>query len=140
MIQDISERKKAEEHQRLLINELNHRVKNTLATVQSITTQTLRGSVTPVETREALESRLFALSRAHNVLTRENWEGALRHEIIGVVLAPYCNGKEGRIRIQGGRAHLVPRIALALSMAIHERGQVRGALKRGRAGSSDLGG
>ncbi|MFC5086574.1 PAS domain-containing sensor histidine kinase [Microvirga arabica] len=120
VIQDISERKKAEEHQRLLINELNHRVKNTLATVQSIATQTLRGSETPLEVREALESRLFALSRAHNVLTRESWEGALLHEIVGDVIEPYGNGREGRIRVQGGRVHLVPRMALALSMAVHE--------------------
>jgi PAS domain S-box-containing protein len=120
VIQDVSERKKAEEHQRLLINELNHRVKNTLATVQSIATQTLRGSETPVETREALESRLFALSRAHNVLTRENWEGALLHDIIGDVIEPYGSGREGRIRCHGGRVHLVPRMALALSMAVHE--------------------
>jgi PAS domain S-box-containing protein len=120
VVRDISERKMAEEHQRLLIHELNHRVKNTLATVQSIAAQTLRGSGAPVETREALESRLFALSRAHNVLTRENWEGALLHEIIADVIEPYSNGREGRIRCQGGRVHLVPRMALALSLALHE--------------------
>jgi len=120
VIQDIGERKKAEEYQRLLIHELNHRVKNTLATVQSIATQTLRGSETPVETREALESRLFALSRAHNVLTRENWEGALLHEIIGDVIEPYSSGGKDRIRCHGGRVHLVPRMALALAMAVHE--------------------
>jgi PAS domain S-box-containing protein len=120
VIQDITNRKRAEEHQRLLIHELNHRVKNTLATVQSIATQTLRGSETPIEIREALESRLFALSRAHNVLTRENWEGALLHEIIEDIIEPYSNGREGRIRLQGGQVHLIPRMALALSMAIHE--------------------
>lgn len=120
VIQDISERKKAEEHRELLIHELNHRVKNTLATVQSIATQTLRGAGTPVEVREALESRLFALSRAHNVLTRENWEGALLHDIIDEVIEPYRSGREGRIRLQGGRVHLVPRMALALSLALHE--------------------
>ena len=120
VIHDISERKKAEEHQQLLINELNHRVKNTLATVQSIATQTLRGSTTPVETREALESRLFALSRTHNVLTRGNWEGALLHEIVDDVIAPYSSGREGRLRCRGGRVYLVPRMALALSMAVHE--------------------
>jgi PAS domain S-box-containing protein len=120
VIQDISERKKAEEHRELLIHELNHRVKNTLATVQSIAMQTLRGSETPLETREALESRLFALSRTHNVLTRENWEGALLHEIIGDVIEPYSGGREGRIQCHGGRIHLAPRMALALSMAMHE--------------------
>ncbi|MCB8821448.1 PAS domain-containing sensor histidine kinase [Microvirga rosea] len=120
VIQDISDRKRAEEHQQLLIHELNHRVKNTLATVQSITMQTLRGSETPRTTSEALESRLFALSRAHNVLTRENWEGALLHDVVSEVLEPYRSGREGRIQCQGGRVHLAPRMALALSMAIHE--------------------
>ncbi|MFD0464766.1 PAS domain S-box protein [Microvirga aerilata] len=71
---DITETKQWEEHQRLLINELNHRVKNTLATVQSIVGQTLRNAGTLDEAQAAFEGRLFALSRAHDVLTRENWE------------------------------------------------------------------
>ncbi len=121
VVRDISERKKAEEHQRLLVNELNHRVKNTLATVQSIVSQTLRISEAPRETREAMESRLFALSRAHNVLTRENWEGALLEDIVADVLEPYHGSdRRSRIHCRGSKVHLVPRMALALSMAVHE--------------------
>jgi PAS domain S-box-containing protein len=120
VVRDISERRKAEEHQQLLIHELNHRVKNTLATVQSIATQTLRNSGASQEAREALESRLIALSRAHDVLTRENWEGALLHDIVADVIQPYRSDREGRIRCQGGKVHLVPRMALALSLALHE--------------------
>jgi PAS domain S-box-containing protein len=121
VVRDISERKKAEEHQRLLVNELNHRVKNTLATVQSIVSQTLRTSEAPRETREAMESRLFALSRAHNVLTRENWEGALLEDIVADVLEPYHGSdRRSRIHCRGSKVHLVPRMALALSMAVHE--------------------
>ncbi len=120
VVRDISGRKKAEEHQQLLINELNHRVKNTLATVQSIASQTLRNSGASQEAREALESRLLALSRAHNVLTRENWEGALLHDLVADVFEPYRSDREGRIRCHGGKVHLVPRMALALSLALHE--------------------
>jgi PAS domain S-box-containing protein len=72
---DITEQKRWEEHQRLLIAELNHRVKNTLATVQSIASQTFKGEHQSNGTRQAFEGRLFALAKAHDVLTRENWEG-----------------------------------------------------------------
>jgi PAS domain S-box-containing protein len=76
VVMDITERKRWEEHQRLLINELNHRVKNTLSIVQSIATQTFRSEHQDSETRGAFEGRLFALAKAHDVLTRESWEGA----------------------------------------------------------------
>ncbi|MBM1174322.1 PAS domain S-box protein, partial [Microvirga arabica] len=79
---DITGRKRAEEHQRLLINELNHRVKNTLTTVQSIVFQTLRNAPTPEDAQTALSSRLIALSKAHDVLTRESWEAAGLHQIV----------------------------------------------------------
>jgi PAS domain S-box-containing protein len=82
---DITERRLAEEHQRLLINELNHRVKNTLATVQSIAAQSFRTASTAqdvVENRSAFEARIFALARAHDILTRESWESAGLVEII----------------------------------------------------------
>jgi PAS domain S-box-containing protein len=79
---DITERKAAEQHHRLLINELNHRVKNTLATVQSMAVQTSRNSEDREEVRRHLEGRLLALARAHDVLTRESWEGATLSAII----------------------------------------------------------
>jgi PAS domain S-box-containing protein len=120
VVRDISERRKAEEHRELLIHELNHRVKNTLATVQSIATQTLRSSNSSQEARTILESRLLALSRAHDVLTRENWEGADLHEIIGDASKPYQSDCQGRIHWQGPKVRLVPRMALALSLALHE--------------------
>jgi PAS domain S-box-containing protein len=120
VVRDVSERRKAEEHRELLIHELNHRVKNTLATVQSIATQTLRTSGASQEAREALESRLIALSRAHNVLTRENWEGALLHDLVTDVFEPSRGDREGRIQHRGGKVHLVPRMALALALALHE--------------------
>lgn len=117
---DATERKKAEEHQRLLIHELNHRVKNTLATVQSIASQTLRNAQTPEAANQALESRLFALSRVHDVLTRENWEAANLHEIVAQAVEPYRSHGEGRIQFAGPTIRVPPRMALALAMAFQE--------------------
>jgi PAS domain S-box-containing protein len=117
---DITQAKKAEEHQRLLINELNHRVKNTLATVQSVASQTLRNAETAEEARAALESRLLALSRAHDVLTRENWEGADLFEIVADAVEPYSNPGEDRLHLSGETIRLPPRMALALAMALQE--------------------
>ncbi|MFC4171731.1 PAS domain-containing protein [Microvirga sp. GCM10011540] len=116
---DISARKRGEEHQKLLINELNHRVKNTLASVQSITVQTLRTAATADSAKEALEGRLLALSRAHDVLTRENWEGAGLREIIGQAAEPYSSGQD-RLHVDGPEVRLSPRMALALAMALQE--------------------
>ncbi|MBL0405635.1 PAS domain-containing protein [Microvirga aerilata] len=117
---DITETKQWEEHQRLLINELNHRVKNTLATVQSIVGQTLRNAGTLDEAQAAFEGRLFALSRAHDVLTRENWEGAGLRAIVAEAVAPYGNAREDRLHLEGPDVRLPPRVALALAMALQE--------------------
>lgn len=85
---DISERKRAEDQQRLLLHELNHRVKNTLATVQAIVSQTLRSQPTSAGARAAVEQRLAALARAHDVLTREHWEGAGIRDIVAEAIEP----------------------------------------------------
>ena len=118
---DITGRKLWEERQRLLIHELNHRVKNTLATVQSIAAQTFRD--VDEESRpklKAFEERLFALARAHDVLTRENWEGAELREIIAEVLEPYRRLAGERFEVRGPHLRLKPSMALALAMALHE--------------------
>lgn len=117
---DITDRRIAEDHQRLLIHELNHRVKNTLATVQSIAAQTLRHAASPSQAREAFESRLMALSRAHDVLTRENWEGADLRDIVAEAIGPYSELKSDRIDVDGPDLRLAPRMALALAMALQE--------------------
>ncbi len=119
-VTDITERKRLEEHRELLVNELNHRVKNTLATVQSVATQTLRNARSPAQAREDLEERLLALSRAHDVLTRENWEGASIQEIIAGAVEAYRHRGEGRFSIKGPDLRLPPRTALALAMAAQE--------------------
>lgn len=117
---DITARKRWEEHQRLLVNELNHRVKNTLASVQSIASQSLRGAATPEEARRAVEARLQALARAHDVLTLQNWESASLHDIVARAVEPYGNARENRLHIRGPAVRVRPRMALSLAMALHE--------------------
>lgn len=119
---DITDRKKAEAHQQLLINELNHRVKNTLTTVQSIATQSLRNAHTTEEARAAVEGRLFALSRAHDVLTRENWDGAYLREVVQQAIESFQSPGGHRFELSGPDVRLPPRIALAIAMAIQELG------------------
>jgi two-component sensor histidine kinase len=113
---DITERKKAEEHRTLLVNELNNRVRNTLATVQAIAAQTLRGSDPSL--RRKLEARLMALSGAHSILTQENWEGAEIHQIVAEALKPHAAAD--RFEIGGPAIRLFPNTAVALSMSMHE--------------------
>jgi two-component sensor histidine kinase len=113
------ERARSDARQRLLINELNHRVKNALATVQSIAAHSFRLQE-PQAARAAFESRLFALSRTHDVLTRKNWEGANLREILDEALAPYRRDGAERFRIEGEPLQLPPRVALPIAMALHE--------------------
>ena len=122
VFQDISERKGFEQHLKLLINELNHRVKNTLATVQSMAGLTLRTSPTLEEAGARFDARLIALAGAHDVLTRENWEGADLQEIVGKAIAPYRSKEHDRFFVEGPDIALTPRFALALAMALHELG------------------
>ncbi len=119
-MRDIRAAKAVERRQHLLINELNHRVKNTLATVQAIAAQTLRSSATDVEARDAFEARLLALSKVHNVLTRENWEDVSLIDISAEVLAPHGGEDPARFRIDGPDVRLHPRLALPIAMALHE--------------------
>ena len=116
---DITDRKVAEAHQRLLINELNHRVKNTLAIVQAIAWQSLRMGGVPVEVRDAFEGRLAALSAAHNVLTRQSWEAGTITHIIEEATAPHHAG-DGRLILSGPALDLEPKTAVALGLAMHE--------------------
>ena len=120
MSMDITESHDAEAHQRLLMNELNHRVKNTLATVQSIAQQTIREGVDASSARQIFVDRLLALSAAHNVLTRRNWLGADLVEIVAQSIRAYDQTDRPRIRIRGPDARLIPQVAVGLSMALHE--------------------
>jgi two-component sensor histidine kinase len=115
---DISELVNAAEAQKVLINELNHRVKNTLATVQSIAMQTQRS--TPGAFSERFEARLMALSRAHDLLTRRQWTGVELQELLDQALSPFAGDGNLAVAMAGGDHMLSARAALALGMVVHE--------------------
>jgi PAS domain S-box-containing protein len=117
---EIGERERAQERQLLLIHELNHRVKNILAMVQSIATQTLSNADTPQDALHALDQRLLALARAHDVLTRESWNGADLTDIISGATAPHESSPGLRIRTHGPPVRLEPKAAVTLAMVLHE--------------------
>jgi two-component sensor histidine kinase len=115
---DISERKRWENHQRLLVGELNHRVKNTLAIVQSLTHQTFRAGSPPEQSIQAFEGRLQALAAAHNLLTRENWEAASIRDVIDGALRPFCS--DARCTVDGPPVRVPPQTAVSLTLTMHE--------------------
>jgi len=119
-MQDITERKQAEARQKLLIDELNHRVKNTLATVQSLAAQTARGTDTPEEFRQAFEGRLIALSQAHDQLTRRHWQSADLRDIVTGATGPHLSHPQEQLRLEGEAITVSPRIALTLALVLHE--------------------
>lgn len=116
---DITERKLAEERQRLLVNELNHRVKNSLAVVQAIARQTLRDGRDMTEAREALTARLLALAGAHDVLIHENLAGADLAEVIERAVLAQLDRPE-RVRLAGPPVGMPAHTVLSLSLALHE--------------------
>jgi two-component sensor histidine kinase len=114
---DITDRKRSETHQKMLMNELNHRVKNTLSTVQSVARRTLRTSDSMVDAERALSTRLVAIARAYDVLTRQNWQGAeVKASFEGIQNAYGL----GRITISGPEFHLSPANSVTLSLVAHE--------------------
>jgi PAS domain S-box-containing protein len=114
---DLSETKRAEELQRLLTNELNHRIKNSLATVQSIVSTSLRSAVDLESARHDVNARIVSLAAAHDLLTDRNWEGAELRELFARVMAPFASEQ---IIAQGPSVDLTPKQTLALSLALHE--------------------
>lgn len=120
-VRDITEEKAAAERQRLLTNELNHRVKNTLATVQSIAAQTFRGK-TDDAARQMFDARMVALSNTHNVLTSQNWEAASLRSVVESALAPHALAEvdTARFDLVGPDTRLHPKVAVTLAMALHE--------------------
>ena len=115
---DVTARHDAEERRRLLVAELNHRVKNTLATVQSLARQTGHAAASAAEFTAAFEGRLLALARAHDLLTREDWRGATVADVASGALAPHL--ASGRVSLAGPPLRIGPREAVALAMALGE--------------------
>jgi len=120
VVQDITQRKQAEERQALLMSELDHRVKNALARVQSIAFQTLRTAPSPAAFYEAFEARLQALSNAHNRLNEGGWTRASLRTLLEGELAPYQDGSGRRTVLAGPDVTLGTRETLSLSLVFHE--------------------
>jgi two-component sensor histidine kinase len=143
IISDITARKQVEAEQqhyqgqlRLLINELNHRVKNTLATVQSMASQTLKTEPDPLTAFDKFESRLMGLSQVHDVLTRESWHGAGLSDVAERALTPFTPPDgEGRLVIDGPPVWLAPGGALTMALIFHEL--ATNALKYGALSNGD---
>lgn len=119
--QDVTERREADERQALLLHELNHRVKNTLATVQSVAAMTRRAAEAgDPYAWDAFIGRLQGLAKTHDLLTSTSWSGALLEDVLRSELDPYQDALRQRIRFRGPRVNLQPSAVLALGLAVHE--------------------
>jgi PAS domain S-box-containing protein len=116
---DLTEQKEAEQRLQLMVNELNHRVKNTLATVLAISAQSKRTAKSPEAFHQDLQGRLVALSQTHNLLNQTFWAGVGLRDLVDQELAPHAD-QEGRVVIEGEAVRLGPVSAVMVGMAIHE--------------------
>jgi two-component sensor histidine kinase len=117
---DATEREATEKLQRLLLEELHHRVKNTLATVIAITSQSLRSTENVAQAQQAISSRLVALGGAHDLLLQKNWHSADLAEIVQAAIKPYAALDAGRFVIQGAHIEVGAAAVLSLAMALNE--------------------
>jgi two-component system CheB/CheR fusion protein len=117
---DVTSMVQAEQHHRLMVDELNHRVRNMLTVVISLATQTLRQSKSLPEFSEAFMGRLNALSTAYTLLSRDNWTEVPLRDVLIEELRPFMAQGRNNISLSGSSVALKPRGALALGMVVHE--------------------
>jgi PAS domain S-box-containing protein len=139
---DLSKHKQEEDRLRFLLSELNHRTQNTLATIQAIAVQTLRGAANK-EAVDAFEGRILALSKAHSLLGRVHWETVSLRDVIDQILQPFGlnDRRVARFSIEGDDVRLQPKAALTLAMLFHElatNAVKYGALSNGAAGRINI--
>jgi PAS domain S-box-containing protein len=139
---DITKHTQEEERLRFLLDELNHRTQNTLATVQAIAVQTLRGAADK-EVVGAFEGRILALAKAHSLLGRKLWEAVSLRDVIDQILRPFGlnDRRVARFSVAGDDVRLQPKTALTLAMVFHElatNAAKHGALSNGAAGKIDI--
>jgi PAS domain S-box-containing protein len=116
---DITDLKASEQRQRLLFDELNHRVKNTLAIVQSLALQTLRSSPEPQAFSKAFGERLQSLSRAHDLLAQSAWQGAPLGRLVEAILEPFGT-QSGRVETTGTAVDLPANVTITLALMLNE--------------------
>ncbi|WP_207484057.1 response regulator [Arenibaculum pallidiluteum] len=119
-IVDVTERKRAEQLQLMLMAELSHRVKNTLATVLSIANQTMLRHPDPQEFKAVFNGRIRALAATHNLLATTNWTAVPLAQVAAGELAPYADADGGRVGLTGPEVLIRPKAALVLGMVFHE--------------------
>ena len=119
IIRNMTERRLADEHRSILVSELNHRAKNSLAMVRAIASQTLGNASSLADAQLAFESRLGALARGHDLLTFGNWAGTDLASVVKATVEPHGGG-ENRFHIDGPFVPLTPATALTFTMALHE--------------------
>ena len=120
VVRDISERKAAETRQRLMADELDHRVKNTLSAVLSLATQTFSTSDSYEQFQTAFTGRVRAMAQTHSALARGKWDGVWLDEIASLVLAPYRDSSGMRVKLKGPPVQLGARAAMPLTLTLHE--------------------
>lgn len=119
-LRDITRRKLAEEEKELLLHELTHRVKNILALVQAIVSQTLRATTDPDEAYQRILARLGSLARTHDLLVTSRWVSASLADLLTAALTPFVGEDEARVSLSGERTELAPRAVLTIGMIAHE--------------------
>ncbi|MGA7324883.1 MAG: HWE histidine kinase domain-containing protein, partial [Rhodomicrobium sp.] len=120
-VEDVTRRNAAQRQQQLLLQELNHRVKNTLAIVQSIATQTLLKIKNPAEFAKVFSARLMSLARAHDLLTQTAWQGASLCAIVSEAIAPFVPTAGGdAFAITGPSICIPPEATITLALMLHE--------------------
>jgi two-component sensor histidine kinase/CheY-like chemotaxis protein len=117
---DEKEREAADKLQKLILEELHHRIKNTLATVSAIASQSLRAATSIEHGQHAIEGRLVALGRAHDLLLQARWANASLEQTIGGATEPYVSLGSGRISIQGPDIRITSGAVIALAMTLNE--------------------
>ena len=120
LFQDITERKRHADERELMVGELNHRVKNMLAVVQSISRQTLRSTAHPESFTEAFHKRLEALARAHNILTQDHWRGADLQQLAMTTLQSFSTEAGHKFILEGPPVIISPNATISVTMALHE--------------------
>jgi two-component sensor histidine kinase len=116
----VLERKHESERQQALLAELNHRVKNMLAVVVGIATQTARSATSLAAFQESFTGRLMSLSRTYSLMTSAQWQRTSLKDLVSEVLSPHADSKRDNITIEGPPVRLTPKSTLAMSMILHE--------------------
>lgn len=117
---NITEVQTSQEHQRMLLNEMHHRLRNVMSSVLAITSQSLRTADSIDEARSAIESRLVALGKANELLITSKWQGADLKSVIDSAIKAHDDGSGTRFDVEGGTLQLSSRAALAMTLALNE--------------------